>query len=226
MLRFVDLGLMRWQDAWSLQEQAHERVLGGEPPIVFLVEHPPVITLGRQVDVARRSLRYSETELRAAGYDVVETDRGGNVTLHAPGQLVCYPILRLNQFRLTVGGYVKLLEHAVINAIARCGVHGRLDPQAVGVWVRDRHEQESKVCAIGVRVRRGVTLHGFALNVETDLSLFDAIVPCGISDRSVTSLRRLLGVQSPDMSHVKWLIKQALTDRLESTHGIPLSGSS
>lgn len=222
-MRFVDLGMMSWRDAWSLQEQAQERVLFGEPPIVFLVEHPPVVTLGRQVEAARRSLRVTQEELVERGYQLEETDRGGNITVHGPGQLVCYPIFRLNDFGMAVGGYVKKLQQSVIDAIARCGVHGQLDPAAIGVWAKDpRTEMLSKVCAIGVRVKRGVTMHGLALNVNIDLSLFDVIVPCGLEGRPVTSMRRLLGAMGPTMDHMKWLMKQSLVSTFETNTAVPL----
>jgi len=222
-MRFVDLGMMSWRDAWSLQEQAQDRVLFGEPPIVFLVEHPPVVTLGRQVEAARRSLRVTPDQLVELGYQLEETDRGGNITIHGPGQLVCYPIIRLNDFGLTVGGYVKRLQQVVIDAIARCGVHGQLDPSAVGVWANDpRANALAKVCAIGVRVKRGVTMHGLALNVGIDLSLFDVIVPCGLEGRPVTSMRRLCGVSAPTMDHMKWLLKQSIVSSFEANTAVPL----
>ncbi|HQY88414.1 MAG TPA: lipoyl(octanoyl) transferase LipB, partial [Tepidisphaeraceae bacterium] len=186
-------------------------------------EHPPVVTLGRQVEVARRSLRASPEELAERGFDLEETDRGGNVTVHGPGQLVCYPIIKLSDFNLTVGAYVKRLQTVVIDAIARCSLHGQLDPSAVGVWVKDpRIDTTAKICAIGVRVKRGVTMHGLALNVNIDLSLFDVIVPCGLEGRPVTSMRRMLGPAGPNMDHVKWLMKQSITNTFESNPAVPL----
>ncbi|MFT3785381.1 MAG: lipoyl(octanoyl) transferase LipB [Tepidisphaeraceae bacterium] len=213
-MRVVDLGTLSWQDAWKIQEQAHTDVLRGGEARLILVEHPPVITLGRQADLSLKNLRFSVDELKQQGIDVVETDRGGNVTFHGPGQLVAYPIIKLSDLRLTVGGYVKALQQAVIDCIGRCMVRGEIDPSAVGVWVKDG-EQLAKVCAIGVRVRRGVTLHGLALNVTTDLRYFDLIVPCGLQNRPVTNLKRTAGIHTPQMSHMKWLLTNSLKQQLE-----------
>jgi lipoyl(octanoyl) transferase len=213
-MRVVDLGTMNWQDAWAMQERAHTEVLRGGESRLILVEHPPVITLGRQVDLSLRNLRFTREQLKEQGVDVVETDRGGNVTFHGPGQLVAYPILKLSDHRLTVGGYVKLLQQAVIDCLGRCLVRAEVDPAAVGVWAKDQG-QLAKICAIGVRVRRGVTLHGLALNVTTDLRYFDLIVPCGLEGRPVTSIRRLAALQCPQMEHVKWLLTNSLKNLLE-----------
>lgn len=222
-MQVVDLGKMSWQDAWARQEHAHDAVLRGHmEPTVYLVEHPHVITLGRQTDLSLRNLRYTPEELGRNGIDVVETDRGGNVTYHGPGQVVAYPILRLAEHHMTVGGYVRRLQDAVIDCLSRCMIKAETDPSAVGVWVPDRG-QLAKICAIGVRVRRGVTLHGVALNVETDLKYFELIVPCGLEGRPVTSVRRVLGVRAPQVEHVKWLLGKSLVDHL-SVPALPLEG--
>jgi lipoyl(octanoyl) transferase len=221
-MRFIDLGRMSWQDAWARQEQAHADVALGSDECVFVVEHPHVITLGRQADVARRSLRVDEARLRELGYDLVETDRGGNVTYHGPGQLVAYPILKLADHRLSVGAYVRKLQDAVIDCLARCTIRAKLDPSAVGVWVDD-HGVDAKICAVGVRVKRGITMHGLALNVETDLRRFDVIIPCGLEGRPVTSMRKILGVQCPEMSQVRWLLVRSLLETFEpSDRAIPV----
>lgn len=199
-----------------MQEQAHTDVLRGGEARLILVEHPPVITLGRQVDLSLRNLRFTPEQLKEKGVDVVETDRGGNVTFHGPGQLVAYPIVKLADHRLTVGAYVKLLQQAVIDCLGRCLVRAEVDPSAVGVWAKDQG-QLAKICAIGVRVRRGVTLHGLALNVTTDLRYFDLIVPCGLEGRPVTSIRRLAALQCPQMEHVKWLLTNSLKNLLEGS---------
>lgn len=219
-MQVTDLGTMSWSDAWEVQQRVHEKVLRGAEEQVLLVEHPHVITLGRQVELSRRNLRYSIPELLENGVDVVETDRGGNVTYHGPGQVVAYPIIRLAEHRLTVGRYVAALQDAVIDCLGRCMVKGVLDPGAVGVWVEDRH-QLAKICAIGVRVKRGVSMHGVALNVETDLKYFELIVPCGLEGRPVTSLRKLLGMRAPAMQDVKWLLANALVAQLSNTN-VPL----
>ena len=209
-MQVIDLGQMSWRDAWARQEQAHDRVMRGGESVLFLVEHPHVITLGRQADLSLRNLRYSREELADAGIEVVETDRGGNVTYHGPGQLVAYPIVKLSEHRFTVGGYVRALQDCVIDCLGRCLMKATVDPAAVGVWAEDRAGQLAKVCAIGVRVRRGVTLHGVALNVETDLKYFDLIVPCGLEGRPVTSVRKVLGMRAPQIEHAKWLLTNSL----------------
>src|SRR3954468_17377191 len=159
-----DLGLMKYRDAWALQEVAHADVLAGGEERVLLVEHPPVITFGRRPGV-ERNLIASDEQLRAAGVDVVQSDRGGDITFHGPGQVVAYPIIRLNDHGLSVGGYVRALERAVIATLADFGIGARRDESAVGVWVDEAATgTAAKVCAIGVRIRRGVSLHGLALN--------------------------------------------------------------
>ncbi len=220
-MRIVDLGNLGWRECWELQQAIHAEVLrGGEERLLF-VEHPHVITLGRQVELSVKNLRYPIAELNEQGIDVVETDRGGNVTYHGPGQLVAYPILRLNTHKLTVGGYVQLLQEAVIDCLSRCSVKAFTDPSAIGVWV-GQPERLAKICAIGVRIRRGATLHGLALNVTTDLRYFDLIVPCGLEDRAVTTIARVAGHRTPAIAHVKWLLGNAITGRLGSGETIPV----
>lgn len=200
---FDDLGLLNYADAWAAQEGAHAAVLAGGPGRVLLVEHPPVVTLGRRPGTERH-LRVTSATLAAGGVDLVQSDRGGDVTVHGPGQLVAYPILRLADHGFTVSSYVHWLERVAIATLAAFGVVGRTDPAAVGVWVDDPAlNRPAKACAIGVRIRRGVTLHGLALNVTTDLRLFDLIVPCGLHGRPVTSLRQLLGPAGPDLATAK-----------------------
>lgn len=212
-MQVIDLGKMRWRDAWALQEEAHDKVLRGGEEVVFMVEHPHVITLGRQTEMSLKNVRYPKEELAASGIDLEETDRGGNVTYHGPGQVVCYPIIRLAEHRLTVGKYVRSLQSGIVDCLARCMVKGVIDPDAVGVWVQDRNEL-AKVCAIGVRIKRGVSMHGVALNVETDLKYFELIVPCGLNNRPVTSLRRVLGMRAPSVEDVKWLLANSLVTQL------------
>jgi lipoyl(octanoyl) transferase len=225
-----ELGTMRYRDAWALQEAAHADVVAGGAERILFVEHPPVITFGRRPGVERNVIA-PPAQLEARGVEVVPSDRGGDVTFHGPGQLVAYPIVRLIDHRLSVGGYVRALERAVIDALAGFGVAGRKDECAVGVWADDprapgpgpaacsvtgRHSPTlAKVCAIGVRVRQGVTLHGLALNVTTDLTYFDLIVPCGLYGRPVTSLRKLLGRDVPSMEAVKRALGDGLVATLE-----------
>jgi lipoyl(octanoyl) transferase len=207
-----DLGTMPYRDAWTLQERHHAEVVAGGEEKLLLVEHPPVITLGRRPGLARNIIAPPET-LRERGVEVVESDRGGDVTFHGPGQLVAYPIVRLNDHQLSVGGYVRALQQIVIDTLNDLNVPSQTDPSAIGVWTCDTNSAACglvKLCAFGVRIRRGVSMHGLALNVITDLSCFNLIVPCGIADRSVTSLRKILGDRTPPME----VVKHAMIDRM------------
>jgi lipoyl(octanoyl) transferase len=198
----ADLGTMAYRDAWRLQEQLHEQVRAGGEEHLLLLEHPPVITLGRRPGLAKNILA-SVDVLGRAGVEVVESDRGGDVTFHGPGQLVAYPIVRLADHKLSVGGYVRQLQAIVIETLNQLGVPSQTDASAIGVWTCASECELAKICAFGVRIRRGVAIHGLALNVMTDLSYFNLIVPCGIPDRGVTSLQRVLGDRCPPMATVK-----------------------
>lgn len=195
-MQITDLGQLPYREAWALQERLNEEVRAGAEECILLVEHPPVITVGRR-ETGFGHLLASEQALAEAGVELVHSDRGGDITFHGPGQLVAYPIIRLADHGLTVSGYVHALEAAVIELLKEFGLSAATDPGAVGVWVG-----RAKICAIGVRVRRGVTMHGLALNVSTDLRYFDLIVPCGLQGRAVTSLARLMP-QPPGMDEVK-----------------------
>ena len=178
-------GQVDYATAWDLQRRIHEQVASGDAPdTLLLLEHEPVYTAGRRTDPLDRPMD---------GTPVVDVDRGGKITWHGPGQLVGYPIVRL-PMPLDVVAHVRRLESALIDACAEVGLKTiRIDGRS-GVWVpgEDRGP-DRKVAAIGVRVARGVTLHGFALNCDCDLAAFDRIVPCGIRDAGVTSLSRELG---------------------------------
>jgi lipoyl(octanoyl) transferase len=208
-VRVIDLGTLAYHDAWKLQEEHHARVVDGGEETILLVEHPPVVTLGRRAS-AMENLLASSDQLQQRGVELVQTDRGGDITFHGPGQIVAYPIIRLLDHKLSVGGYVHGLEKAVIGTLAEFGIGACADPAAVGVWT-SHNGRPGKVCAIGVRVKRGVTLHGLALNVTTDLSYFNLIVPCGLAGRGVTSLSQLLGESAPTMEQVK----KTLVDQLQ-----------
>ena len=213
IMQVVDLGQMPYRQAWAVQEQVHAEVLAGADERILFVEHPPVITFGRRPGVSR-NLIASDDQLAQLGVEVVQSDRGGDITFHGPGQLVCYPIIRLNDHRLSVGAYVHGLERAVAGALGEFGIATRTEPSAVGVWTANG-EPPAKICAIGVRIKRGISLHGLALNVETDLRYFDLIVPCGLTGRSVTSMRKMLGSSTPTMAQ----LKQALTAQLTGMTG-------
>jgi lipoyl(octanoyl) transferase len=183
------LGLVSYGDAVVLQDRlVRERKTGEIPDQLLLLQHPPVITLGVRTRSDRSHVLANENVLKARGVEIVETGRGGDVTFHGPGQLVVYPILDLRPDRCDVHRYVRDLENVVIRATARFGVEATRAQGLTGAWVG-----REKIAAIGVRISRWITSHGFALNVTTDLSHFDLIVPCGITDRGVTSLQRVLG---------------------------------
>jgi len=185
------LGRVRYTDALDLQARlVRERRAGAIPDTLLLLEHDPVFTLGR--NARRENLLLSAEALRERGFDVFETGRGGDVTYHGPGQVVGYPILDLSPDRQDVHRYVRDLEEVMIRTCADYGVEAGRVAGLTGVWVG-----ADKIGAIGVRISRWVTSHGFAYNVSTDLAAFDLIVPCGIRGRGVTSLALLLGREVP-----------------------------
>jgi lipoyl(octanoyl) transferase len=187
-----------YAEAHALQERLVEaRKAGRGEDVLLLLEHPKVITLGRAAK--REHILLSEQALAAQGYEVFETGRGGDVTFHGPGQLVGYPIIDLKPDREDVRRYVRDLEETMIGVCDHYGLSAGRVSGKNGTWIEDR-----KVGAVGVRISRWVTMHGFALNVSTDLSLFGAIVPCGIPDRGVTSLEAELG-RTLDMAEVEML---------------------
>jgi lipoyl(octanoyl) transferase len=193
----VDLGLVEYAAAWELQRRVvAARKAGAVPDVLLLCEHPHVITLGRNGKLT--NLRASSDLLREMGVALFETDRGGDITYHGPGQLVGYPILNLAEIRRDVAWYVRSLEEAMIRATAEFGVSARRVPGRTGVWVdvagdrRGSPPEEEKLGAIGVHLSRWVTSHGFAYNVATDLRYFDLIVPCGIAGKRATSLEKML----------------------------------
>ena len=176
-------GLVEYQKAWDAQRRIHEEVASGDRPnTLLLLEHPSVYTAGRRTDEAERP---------ADGTPVIDVDRGGRITWHGPGQLVGYPIVKLQKPTELVG-FVREIESALINVCADLGISAvRVDGRS-GVWICDE-KGDRKIAAIGIRVAKGVTMHGFALNVNPNLEAFGQIVPCGITDADVTSLHLELG---------------------------------
>ena len=187
------LGLVRYGEALALQRAlVEERRAGRVPDLLLLLQHPPVITLGVRGDGGRSHIVASAERLAELGVEISETGRGGDVTYHGPGQIVGYPIVDLRPDRCDVHRYVRNVEDVMIRACADYGVGARRIDGLTGAWVGDR-----KIGAIGVRISRWITSHGFAFNVNTDLDSFDLIVPCGLADRGVTSLEQLLGRRLP-----------------------------
>jgi len=173
-----------YQQAWDMQRRLHAEVVAGAADTVLLLEHQAVYTAGRRTEDFERPFD---------GTPVVDVDRGGKITWHGPGQLVGYPILRLPD-PIDVVAYVRRVEHMLIDVCEQLAIPGVQMPGRSGVWIAaDQHGPDRKVAAIGIRVAQGVTMHGFALNCDCDLSAFDRIVPCGIADASVTTLSKEAG---------------------------------
>lgn len=202
------LGRQPYVEAWRLQEAMAARVRAGGPDRLLLLEHDPVYTIGRRGSTA--NLLASPSELRDAGAKVYRVDRGGDITYHGPGQVVGYPLVALGPGPDLVA-YVRVIEQALVTALATFGISARPEPGKTGVWVDLEDGRPAKVAAIGVRVSRGVSSHGFALNVSTDLAAFDRMIPCGFA-HEVASLARL-GV-SAEPAEVARRCAIALAERL------------
>lgn len=222
----IDLGRTAYEPAYRRQCDCVEEVLSARdagvpvPGFILLVEHDPTITVSRRPGAADHLLVSRET-LARQGISIAETDRGGDITYHGPGQLVVYPVLDLNWYGLRVHDYVRLLEDAVIRLCAQLGLPAQRDACATGVWVGSAWNQEqqcgfgtAKICAMGVRIRKWVSMHGLALNVDPDLAHFDNIVPCGLAGRRVTSLRRELAEKCPTLDDVKPRLTACLQEAL------------
>lgn len=185
----IYLGRTDYKSTWDLQKKIFDlRLQGKISDVLLLNEHNHVYTLGKSSESDH--LLANEEELKIKGVGVFHIDRGGDVTYHGPGQLVGYPILDLNNYYLDVHRYLRDIEEMIIRTLAGYGIHAHRDEKYTGVWVKN-----DKIAAIGVKVSRWVTMHGFALNVNTDLSYFDHIIPCGIFHKGVTSIERLIGTQ-------------------------------
>ena len=180
-IQYFWLGLQPYQHVWGLQKQLHaKRVLGEIPDVVLLLEHDHVYTFGKNADTNNL------LDSKPLNTEVVQIDRGGEVTYHGPGQLVCYPIIDLHDYRMSVSWYMRLLENVVIDCLKSYGIESGQKEGLTGVWV-----DEDKICAMGVRLSKWVTMHGFALNLNPDMTYFDGIIPCGIFEYGVTSLHEL-----------------------------------
>lgn len=195
LVQVEDWGLIPYEEAWARQKAYVAQALA-EPERwvdrLVLCEHPPVITLGRNAH--KENLLLPEPLLRARGIEVYYVERGGDVTYHGPGQVVGYPILHLERYKRDIGWYMRSLEEVIIQAIAHWKLAGTRLPGLTGVWLTP---PPRKIAAMGVKLSRWVSMHGFALNVNTDLSAFNLIVPCGIRDKAVTSIAQELGQPVP-----------------------------
>jgi lipoyl(octanoyl) transferase len=220
--RYLNLGLIDYKDAWDYQTDLFQKVLEVKSAnrslpeseqrltenFLLFCQHPHVYTLGKSGK--EENLLVKSEELKAIGASYYHINRGGDITYHGPGQIVGYPIIDLENFFTDIHKYMRLLEEAVIETIAEFGVRGGRIPGLTGVWI-DHEDKESarKICALGVKTSRWVTMHGFALNVNTDLNYFAHIVPCGIDDKAVTSLEQELG-KPLDMADVEELLKNKI----------------
>ncbi len=208
------LGLVPYREAWAMQQElAAARRAGRIPDTVVLLQHPHTYTIGRSG--TRDHVFLTERELADRGITCLEVDRGGDVTYHGPGQLVGYPILDLGPTP-DVGRYLRLLEGSLIDVLADFGIASDRLSGYTGVWIGNR-----KIAAIGVKVAQGVTTHGFALNVTTDLSYFSHILPCGIPDKGITSMAVDLGDRVPAMVDVEDAFLTEFQARIETTGPVP-----
>lgn len=197
-VEYHNLGIVAYGECWEVQREYFNALLSGDGGAkLILCEHPSVYTIGKSGKDS--NILVSEQFLKSIGAEVYHIDRGGDVTFHGKGQLVGYPIVDLKDLGIGVRDYVSVLEQCVIDTLAHYGIESRRSEGASGVWI---DSPMRKICAVGVKASRGVTMHGFALNVNTDMSFFDHINPCGFNDRGVTSMAMELG-NEVDLEGVK-----------------------
>ncbi len=212
---FKDLGLRSYKEVWDLQEvllkqnverKANEADRTTTVNHLLFVEHPPVYTLGKSGK--EEHVLINEETLKQKGIEYFHINRGGDITFHGPQQLVGYPILDLDKFKTDLGWYLRSLEQVMIDTMAEYGVRGDRSKGETGVWIDVGVKgKERKICAMGIKCSRWITMHGFAFNVNTDLSYFDFIIPCGIQNKQVTSLQKELG-RAVDMNEFKEKVKR------------------
>ena len=220
---YRDLGLLEYQQAWDLQENILQQSIAqkaqGLVPAhhLLFVEHPPVYTLGKSGK--REHVLIDEQEMQERQIAFFQTNRGGDITYHGPGQLVGYPIFDLEQFYRDIGRYLRELEQVIILTLQDYGLKGERSSGETGVWLDPGIPGRArKICAMGVRCSRWITMHGFALNISNDLSYFNHIIPCGIPDKSVTSLQKELGI-TLTLSEVKENVLQ----KFKQVFGVEIS---
>ena len=218
-VRFIDLGLSGYKMTWELQEDLFEKIvmaktgkpeqgLSAEQYLLFC-EHPHVYTLGKSG--SEQNLLIDHIQLRANDAEFYRIDRGGDITYHGPGQIVGYPILDLESFGLSARSYIWLLEESIIRTLDDYGIEAGRINASTGVWIDPAGKRPRKICAIGVRLSRYVSMHGFAFNINTDLVYFDYINPCGLTDKGVTSLNREMGTDM-DMEEIKLRLRSKIAD--------------
>lgn len=191
MLNYLNIPFISYSDAWKLQREIFDEVVSGiTSDTLILLEHDHTYTLGKIAD--KKNLLASEAQLKDANINIFEIDRGGDITYHGPGQVVGYPIINLKNWKQDTHKYLRALEEVIIKTCNEYNISAGRNTEHTGVWIEDR-----KIAAIGIKVSRWVTMHGFAFNVNTDLSYFNGIIPCGIKDKTVTSLKAELKSEIP-----------------------------
>jgi lipoyl(octanoyl) transferase len=203
-LSIRQIGIVDYESAWDLQRNLHRKVAAGEiENTLLLLEHPPIFTAGR---------RTLDSERPIDGSRVIDVDRGGKITFHGPGQIVGYPIVKLREPENVVG-FVREIELSLIDLCNSLGIPAERYCERSGVWIRDEYG-DRKIAAIGIRVAKGVTMHGFALNIDPDLSYFSRIIPCGIPDAGVTSISKELG-REVSVAEIQPLLLERISEALK-----------
>ena len=225
-IKFIDLGLMDYKEAWDYQQNLFDEIVEIKkqnrkknknlktPNYFLLVEHPHVYTLGKSGDLSNLLIDGSELKNKNASF--YKINRGGDITYHGPGQIVGYPILDLENFFTDIHKYLRFLENSVIQTLEYFGIKGERNIGKTGVWIDINTPFPKKICAMGVRASRWVTMHGFALNVNVDLDYFNNIIPCGLSDHAVTSMKNELNQSDINIEGVKDLLKNHFSKTFNS----------
>ena len=196
----LDLGLSDYDETWKLQKKLQsKRILGEIEDHLLLVEHPPVFTLGK--NASKQHIINNSDDV-----SIIQTDRGGNITFHGPGQLVGYPILDLNYYKRSITWYMRELEQLIIDVLGEYDIKASRKKGLTGTWVKDK-----KIAALGVRISKWVTMHGFSLNINPDLNFYKYIIPCGIKEYGVTSMAKIMGNEVPSMDEIKTKMTKRFT---------------
>ena len=225
-IKFIDLGTMDYKEAWDFQQNLFDEIVeikkknrknntNIETPNYFLfVEHPHVYTLGKSGNLS--NLLIDENQLKNKNASFYKINRGGDITYHGPGQIVGYPILDLENFFTDIHKYLRFLEQTVIQTLDNFGIKGERNDGKTGVWIDIDTPFPKKICAMGVRASRWVTMHGFALNVNVDLDYFNNIIPCGLTDNVVTSINKELNQSETDITEIKNVLKSCFSETFNS----------
>ena len=201
----LDLGLSDYNETWKLQQQLQsKRILGEIKDHFLLVEHPPVFTLGKNASKEHIISNLDDVS-------IIQTDRGGNITFHGPGQLVGYPILDLNHYKRSITWYMRKLEQLIIDVLFEYDIDANRKKGLTGIWVKNK-----KIAALGVRISKWVTMHGFSLNINPDLNYYEYIIPCGIKEYGVTSMAKIMDSEAPSMDEIKIKMKKRFTKNFSS----------